>query len=203
MRIRPQFAAAFFVLGLIATYAGLTPLNFDSYVNNKFLHLTTFFVLTLTFYWIVDTHRRRALNLTLVVCTASLGVGAEFVQGVFSTSRNFDISYIVANVIGSGGAVALCSWYHGRMLDRRRQRRNYDVVPGEDDEDLELGEDHETGVIDNADADSPVVSNLEQQVDNWDENAEDNWDDEEEDDVGLGTVSGAKTEEPIVKKRTD
>ncbi|KAL5596746.1 hypothetical protein BROUX41_006563 [Berkeleyomyces rouxiae] len=204
MRIRPQFAAGFFVLGLIATYASLTPLGFDSYVNPKILHLTTFFVLTLVFYWILDTHRRRALHFTVAVCTGGLGVGAEFVQAVFSNTRPFDANFIVGNVIGSGAAVALCSWYHGRMLDRRRQRRNYEAVPGEDTTDVELGEGHETGIIDDTGASLPAPSTLEQEVDNWDENAEDNWDDDdEEDDVGLGTVSGAKKDEPVVKKRTD
>lgn len=194
------------MLCLIAGYAGLTSLNFDAIVNDKFLHFITFFILTLVFYWIVDTHRRRALNFTLAVCTGGLGVGSEFLQAVLPNGRTFDVYDIVCNVIGSSGAVALCSWYHGRMLDRRRQRR-YSAVPGEDTEDLELGEGHETGIMHDEDRDSSAapapVRTLEQEVDNWDENAEDNWDDgQEEDDLGVGIVGAVKDPVPP-KKRTD
>ena len=40
-------------------------------------------------------------------------------------------------------ALALCSWYHGRMLERKRKRKleGYGLLGhGEDIEDLELGE---------------------------------------------------------------
>ncbi|KKA30985.1 hypothetical protein TD95_002941 [Thielaviopsis punctulata] len=188
------------------TYAGLTSLNFDAVVNDKFLHFTTFFILTLVFYWIVDTHRRRALNFTLSVCTGGLGVGSEFLQAILPNGRTFDVYDIVANVLGSAGAVALCSWYHGRMLDRRRQRR-YNAVPGEEPDDLELGEGHETGIVhDNESGEASVPApalTLEEEVDNWDENAEDNWDDNrEEDDLGVGTIGDVKDSVPP-KKRID
>lgn len=81
----------------------------------------------------------------------------------------------MANVAGSLLALALSTWYHKRMLERKRASKHYNLVPGEDDEDLELGESsanlegHENGV---------VGATLEQEVDNWDENAED-WDEDE------------------------
>ena len=62
------------------------------------------------------------------------------------------------------------------MLDRKRAARHYNLIPGE--EDLELaegvgGEDgQETGVT------GARSQTLEEEVDNWDENAED-WDDDE------------------------
>lgn len=61
------------------------------------------------------------------------------------------------------------------MLERKRASKHYNLVPGDGAEDLELGESsanlegQETGA---------VSATLEQEVDNWDENAED-WDEDE------------------------
>lgn len=77
----------------------------------------------------------------------------------------FDPYDIVANVLGSLAALGISTWYHKRMLERKRQGK-YSAVPG-DDGDVELGEGtsgQETGV---------TGQTLEQEVDNWDENAED------------------------------
>lgn len=79
--------------------------------------------------------------------------------------------------MGSLSALALSSWYHRRMLERKRQAKHYQIVPGDDgDVDLELGDrpTEESGDISNA------GPSLEAEVDNWDENVEDAW---EEDDV--------------------
>ena len=84
-----------------------------------------------------------------------LGLGSEAAQGII-LAREFDPLNIAANILGSLGALALCSFYHKRMLDRRRAAKGYGVVP-QDGEDLELGE-QETGVVD---ADSEVPSNAE------------------------------------------
>ncbi|KFY19693.1 hypothetical protein V491_04282, partial [Pseudogymnoascus sp. VKM F-3775] len=111
------------------------------HINDKALHFLTFFLLTLCFYWILDTSRRRTLNLTLSVCTALLGVGSEFLQAILPNGRDFDAYDILANVVGSLAAVGLSTWYHKRMVERKRLRKNYSAVPGEDgDMDLELGE---------------------------------------------------------------
>ncbi|KAM5352011.1 hypothetical protein ACJ41O_004734 [Fusarium nematophilum] len=176
MRIRLPFAGAFLLLLFIAAYAGLTTLQLGQYVNDKVLRFVTFFVLTTVFYWIVDTNRRRTLNMTLVVCTLVLGVGSEFVQSFLDNGREFDMYDIVANVVGSLFGIALCTWYHKRMLERKRQRRRYNAVPGEDQDDVELGEGQETGVVD-----APSrPRTLEEEVDNWDENqVDDEWDEEE------------------------
>ncbi|KAK7431503.1 hypothetical protein QQZ08_001994 [Neonectria magnoliae] len=175
MRVRLPFAAIFLLLLLIAAYAGLTTLQLGQYVNDKVLHFGTFFLLTVAFYWIIDTNRRRTLNMTLVVCTLVLGVGSEFVQSFMNIGREFDLYDIAANVLGSLAALGLCTWYHKRMLDRRRQRKHYNAVPGEDEEDLELGEGHETGITE-----APArTRTLEEQVDHWDENHVDEWDDDD------------------------
>lgn len=162
---------------LIAAYAGLSSLHLDTHINDKVLHFITFFLLTIVFYWIVDTNRRRTLNLTLTVCTLVLGVGSEFLQSIIPNGRTFDILDIAANVLGSLSGLGLCTWYHQRMLERRRARRQYNVVPGEEDGDLELGDGHESGVV-HGNEDPPRT--LEDEVDNWDENAMDDWDDGDE-----------------------
>lgn len=65
------------------------------------------------------------------------------------------------------------------MLERKRQSKNYSIVPGDDieDHDVELGEqigsgEQESGVVS---VDQPTVT---EELDNWDENAEE-WDDDE------------------------
>lgn len=169
-------------------------------VNDKVLHVGAFFVLTLVFYWILDAARRRVMNITLVTCTLVLGIGSEFLQGFLPNDRDFDVYDIVANIVGSLAALLLCSWYHKRMLERRRQNKAYNAVPGEDDADLELGEaggiestGHETGVV--------HAQTLEEEVDNWDENAVDNWDDGDAEDEVVTPPAPPAADEP--KKRTD
>lgn len=177
----------FFLLLLIAGYAGLSSLQLSTHVNDKVLHFVTFFLLTTVFYWIVDTNRRRTLNLTLTVCTGVLGVGSEFLQSLLPNGRTFDLLDIAANVVGSLAALGLCTWYHQRMLERRRSRRQYNAVPGEEDGDLELGEGQESGVVE---GDEGPSRTLEEEVDNWDENAMDDWDDDE--DAGATTGENGK-----------
>jgi len=128
-----------------------------------------FLLLTMCFYWILDTNKRRALQLTLFVCTFGMSVGSEIIQGLIPNGREFDPFDIVANVAGSGCAIVICQWYHKRMLERKRQSKSFTLVGEADEFDLELG-DQEEGVVRN--------STLEQELDNWDENAED-WDNDD------------------------
>ncbi|KAF7918798.1 uncharacterized protein EAE98_009576 [Botrytis deweyae] len=198
MRIRLPFAGAFLFLLLLAGYAGLTSIQVDAVINDKVLHTTTFFILTVVFYWILDTSRRRNLNFTLIICTGILGVGSEFLQGFLPNGRTFDFYDIVANIVGSLAGVALCSWYHLRMLERKRLAKTYHVVPGDEEQDLELGEGvgaQESGV-------AAASRTLDEEVDNWDENMEDAWDEDEQADVvdsvegeGLKTPSASSTGE--------
>lgn len=236
---------------LLAGYAGLSSLQLGDVINDKLLHFVTFFLLTVAFYWIVDTSRRRTLNMALAVCTGGLGVGSEVLQAVLPDNGwVFDGMDIVANVLGSLAGLALCSWYHKRMLERKRHRK-YSAVPGEEGHegeegladtsivDIELGEgtgthsmvlhdggDGEAGT--SASANTPTTSvavatptsttagssaaaaavataaasptaargaTLEEELDNWDENAVDQWDEDDAGDIGGG--SGPS------KKRTD
>ncbi|MCJ1424975.1 hypothetical protein MMC29_002863 [Sticta canariensis] len=166
MRIRLPFAgrystaltATFILLLLVAAYVGLTSVQIPQ-INDRVLHFLTFFLLTITFYWILDTTRRRTLNLTLLIVTFGLGLGSEIVQGLLPNDRIFDSLDIAANLIGSLTAVGLCTLYHKRMLDRRRRKKGYGVVTQQDaegGEDLELGEGgggssgQENGVVEEA-----------------------------------------------------
>ncbi|KAI1469117.1 uncharacterized protein F4812DRAFT_319871 [Daldinia caldariorum] len=208
MRIRLPFAGVFFLLCLLAGYAGLSSLQLNTVINDKVLHLLTFFLLTIAFYWIIDTNRRRTLNFTVVVCTLGLGIGSEFLQGFLPNGREFDPYDIVANIVGSLAGLGLCSWYHLRMLERKRTRRQYNAVPGEDPTDLELGEDieaQEEGVM--SAAGNERVTTLEDEVDNWDENAVDAWD-EDEGEGDIGVINGKTPEQNggetvETKKRVD
>ena len=173
----------------------------------------TFFLLSLIFYWIPDTTRRRTLQLTLIVCTAVLGIGSEIVQGILPNGRSFDPFDLLANIVGSLGAVGLCSWYHRRMLERRRKARFGALGDATDDVELGVGPGH--GETDHEPEGLGLqetgVTNLEREVDNWDENAVDNWDSDD----GAGepsglTGDGSKPSVPTVnedkgegKKRSD
>jgi hypothetical protein len=177
---------AFLFLCATAGYVGLSSLQLDNFpVDDKVLHALTFFILTTCFYWILDTSRRRNLNFTLLICTGVLGVGSEFLQEfVPNNDRHFDFYDVVANVVGSLAALALSSWYHMRMLERKRLAKNYQIVPG--DEDVELGDGvgaQESGTV--------GLARLDQEVDNWDENVADNWDDDEP--TGTDEGDGPKT----------
>ncbi|PHH64457.1 hypothetical protein CDD81_4532 [Ophiocordyceps australis] len=203
MRIRLPFAGVFLLLLLAAAYAGLTTLQLGQYVNDKALHLVTFFLLTIVFYWIVDTNRRRTQNMTFVICTLVLGIGSEFLQSFLPNDRDFDLYDIVANIVGSLAGLGLCSLYHKRMLERRRQRKTYNAVPGESDADIELGEEHETGITD----EPSHARSLEAEIDNWDENAADDWD-ENDNDQALPLPGAKGTEHDNLdakenKRRTD
>ena len=134
----------------------------------------------------LDASRNRALKSTLVICTGILGVGSEFLQGIIpDNGREFDVWDIGANIAGSLSALALSAWYHKRMLERKRKRKGYVHVSGDGegdaDRDVELGEGlngQESGVVHHETA--PQAVSLEQELDNWDENAPDEWDDEEQ-----------------------
>ncbi|CZR64231.1 related to VanZ domain protein [Phialocephala subalpina] len=210
MRIRLPFAGAFIFLAATAGYAGLSSLQLEAIINDKILHCLTFFILTTCFYWILDTSRRRNLNLTLLACTGILGVGSEFLQGFLPNGRDFDFYDIVANVVGSLAALGLSSWYHLRMLERKRLAKNYQVVPGDEEADLELGEGIGAQESGTTSASVPVhTPTLDQEVDNWDENIEDGWDEDEHLDSaegeGLKTPSASSAGEDLgeAKKRAD
>ncbi|KAK2800193.1 hypothetical protein FQN51_006269 [Onygenales sp. PD_10] len=200
MRIRYPFAGAFAFLCLLSAYIGLfphnspapdsktpqTPSTIPLQPNDKVLHLLTFFLLSLTFYWILDTTRRRTLHLTIITCTMTLGIGSELLQAILPNDRSFDPFDVLANIVGSLSAVGLCTWYHKRMIERRRKARFGPLMGDSTGDDVELGvregelEGQESGV---------TARTLEQEVDNWDENVPDDWEGEdgEGDELATGT----------------
>ncbi|KAF2702708.1 hypothetical protein K504DRAFT_464984 [Pleomassaria siparia CBS 279.74] len=175
MRIRKPFAGAFVAICIVAALAGFSPTDYKipTYKqSDKALHFIAFFLLTFTFYWILETSRRKVLQLTFTICTVGMGMASEVIQGILPIHREFDYYDILANVMGSALALMACNWYHKRMLERKRAARGYAAVAGDDldERDIELGEnvgDQESGVI------RPTV---EEELDTWDENAEDDWD---------------------------
>ena len=110
------------------------------------------------FYWALEAPRRLLLKVAVLTCTVVLGFGSEVLQSFLPNGRPFDLLDIVANVVGSSLALAICTWYHGRMLERKRKRKleGYGLLgPGEEEGDLELGDGggsgQETGVVDDND----------------------------------------------------
>ncbi|KAF2144511.1 uncharacterized protein K452DRAFT_143172 [Aplosporella prunicola CBS 121167] len=222
MRIRKAPAGAFVVLCLLSAFAGLGRQQLPQYKqSDKVLHFVTFFLLTvsrvhaptswrrgtncmpqLAFYWILETSRRRVLHLTAFVCCVVLAVGSEVLQGLLPNDRVFDPFDIVANEVGCLCALGLSTWYHKRMLERKRAAKNYNLVPGED-VDVELGEglgQQESGVTHDGNAGMTV----EEELDNWDENAED-WDAEDPEGANVnGNGHNAEESRPLEpKKRND
>lgn len=113
------------------------------------------------------------------MCTLGLGIGSEIVQGFLPNDRPFDPFDVAANVVGSLSAVGLCGWYHRRMLERRRKNRFGMMEGGTDDVELGVDVGDHTREVDGLGPQESGVTNLEQEVDNWDENAVDNWDTED------------------------
>ncbi|KAK6376345.1 hypothetical protein LTS17_006940 [Exophiala oligosperma] len=201
MRIRFAFAIAFVILLLFASSLGLlphsslpsTPAAAQPYIpsqSDKAVHFLVFFALTATFYFILDTNRRRVIHLTLLVCTLVLGVGSEVAQGLLPNDREFDGWDVLANVIGSLAALGLCSAYHRRSAERRRKAKYSALASdGLEGEDLELAEGSGGGdelgrpsrPADDGQETGVVARSVEDELDNWDENVPDEpWDDDDD-----------------------
>lgn len=128
MKIRVPFVVVFVVLVALAGFLGLT--KSLHVTHDKLLHLTVFFVLGLDFYWIFDTTRKQCINLTGIFIGAIGGIGSEFLQSLLAApERQFDPFDILFNLIGCLCAILLCSWYHNRLLKRRRNAR-YRILRG-------------------------------------------------------------------------
>ncbi|CAB11189.2 VanZ-like family protein [Schizosaccharomyces pombe] len=124
--IRKKVLAIFIVLLIISAYLGFAP-ALPVPINDKVCHFFVFFLLTLVFYWVFDLSRRRATQLTILVCGVFGGLGSEFVQS-FLTYRTFDLFDIVANLLGCSLALLLNILYHKRRLEKIRLQR-YGHVP--------------------------------------------------------------------------
>lgn len=67
-----------------------------------------FFLLTLAFYWILETSRRKVLQYTFIVCTIGLGVASEIVQGLLPVRT--DIMEQETRVARWNSAATLVIW---------------------------------------------------------------------------------------------
>lgn len=119
MKVRLSIAAAFVIACIGTAYLGFADVKIS---HDKLAHGSAFFVLSLLCYWSVDLPRKRAVNATLILVTAIMGIGSEFLQHFFTT-REFDYRDIGANIAGSLFATVVSSWYHGRLVERRRKAR--------------------------------------------------------------------------------
>lgn len=128
MQIRISFAIAFAVGCLCTAYLGLSANSIEQKHADKALHFGAFFIQTFLFYWMIDAPRKKILKFTIGICTITASIVSEFVQSIWTNSeRKFDIFDIIANMVGSGLAAAASFFYHGRLLERRRQAR-YDKL---------------------------------------------------------------------------
>ncbi|KAI6707930.1 hypothetical protein B2J93_4921 [Marssonina coronariae] len=204
MRIRLPFAGAFLCFAATAAYVRLSSLQSSAVLNNKVLHALTFFILTTCFYWILDTSRRRTLHLTLVTCTLSLGIGSEFLQGVWPDGRQFDFYAMVANLGGSLAAIGLSSWYHVRMLERKRLAKHYQLVPGDENHelDLEMGEGVGPPERGESSGSAHVQPTLDEAADDWHEHRGDGWD-EDEHTAGTDSADGEGVKTPSASSAGD
>lgn len=128
MRIRTPIFLLFLLACGLSALLGFARTDIIPSGHDKVAHLVVFFVVTLLFYWSIDTVRKRAVAITLNTCCVAGAVGSEIVQH-FATGgeRKFDIYDLAANVLGSISALVLCYYYHGRLLARRKQQR-YDRI---------------------------------------------------------------------------
>lgn len=134
MKIRIPFVVVFVALVALAGLLGLT--RSLRFTHDKLLHFTVFFVLALDFYWIFDATRKQCINLTGVAIGGLGGVGSEFLQALLAApERQFDPLDILFNLLGCLSAILLCSWYHNRLLKRRRNAR-YRILRGSDNQQL-------------------------------------------------------------------
>lgn len=109
--------------------------------------------------------------------TDCLYADLAFLMENLQNGRSFDPYDILSNIVGSVSALVLCSWYHKRMLERRRKAKLYHIVPGDEEGvDVELGEGAGSSQSGEDVLAPSSVPSIEADVDNWDENAEDNWD---------------------------
>jgi len=89
-KLTKKYPGAFIGLIFVSAAAGFSPSDYKipSYKqSDKALHFIAFFLLTFCFYWILETSRRKVLQLTFTVCTIGLGVASEVVQGLLPVSH--------------------------------------------------------------------------------------------------------------------
>lgn len=97
--IRRIPAGVFLITSLASLYLGILAPSGLLPVNDKILHLISFFMMGLSLYWVLDISKRKATQMTAIVL-AFFCVSSEVTQS-YLTVRPFDSVDIVANMLGS------------------------------------------------------------------------------------------------------
>lgn len=136
-------------------------------------------------------------------------------QGLLPNGRDWDPYDVLANVVGSLLAVAVANWFHRRSAERRRLAKYSALATAEGEEDIELGvgsasqdlesglQPQENGVVGARTDSLGAKKTVEEELDNWDENAadEDAWSDDgdgvKDAKVTPATSSRDSQEEPL------
>ena len=103
VQIRTLPAAIFTITLLITGFLGLSPSSSIVPVHDKFQHFFCFFLLSLSFYWILDVSKKKATQFTTITMVAA-SIASEYLQAIL-TPRQFDPVDIAANLVGSMGAL--------------------------------------------------------------------------------------------------
>lgn len=137
MRIRIRVLAVFLLSCVLALYLGLADISLP---HDKILHFTLFFIMSILFYWIIDSKATHTwIMIVFITCTIMGGIGSEFLQHMISPFRTFDPLDIVANACGSllgiGLSIVYQKLYPSSKHIHHRVRRITDV-----EDQLDLGE---------------------------------------------------------------
>ncbi|VEU24316.1 DEKNAAC105617 [Brettanomyces naardenensis] len=158
MRVRLRVLAGFVSSIVLAIYLGFADISLP---HDKFIHFGLFFVISLLFYWILDSKAISAWrNVAFIVCTLVGGIGSEYLQHFISPFRTFDPYDILANVLGSSAAILLSSVYQTQQLKKRRRHK---ITRRISDLEAQLEPDEFYLTIDDDDDDIPMVPLRDQQ----------------------------------------
>lgn len=113
-----------FILGTIyfsLTSSGIPSISHN--VNDKFLHITGYFMLTL---WFSQIYYLRLQRLLLMTGFILMGIGLEFIQG-YGGVRHYEIADMVANSVGvlagllaaAAGMDRILAWFERRLKSAR------------------------------------------------------------------------------------
>lgn len=103
LSIRYKVLIAFIFICLVSLYLGFANISLP---HDKWFHFTMFFLMTLGFYWTIETdHLWKLRGVTFLVCTIFGAIGSEFAQHFISPFRQFDKFDILANICGSITAI--------------------------------------------------------------------------------------------------
>lgn len=105
--IRVPVLVAFCLSLLAAAYLGFSLVHLG---HDKAIHFTTFFILTVEFYWLWV--QLRPWMITLLCMCLGASIGLEYLQNMVNPLRAFDYMDIAYNVAGSGLGLIFCMAVH-------------------------------------------------------------------------------------------